>query len=309
MERFDPNLREHYIRQEGGDSPTFYIMRRNPMDMAGLFAYYVFFAGQIRNALSKGYIPVVDMQNYPNIYLEPNLVGKENAWEYYFRQPVGVTLEEAYNGKNVLLASAIWRDGEERPGNGNAFFDNVNGVLTEWRMLVKLGLLQVQPKLYEEIISLRNKMFAPNDRVLGVHLRGTDYVARRPQGHYIQPPIEYAITKVIEKLNEWHCNKIFLTTEDVTIAATFKRIFGDICATIEKGYVKYDEKRWVTECLSSDENYRQRGIDYVTETVILSTCNCLVAGKCGATVGALMMGNFENTYTFNFGKYGMIGLN
>ena len=283
-------------------------MRRKPSDMGGLFAYYVFFAGQICDALKKGYLPVVDMQNYPSIYLDPNLVGKENAWEYYFRQPVGVTLEEAYNGENVLLASANWIDGDERPGSGNAFFENTNGVLTEWKMLVKLGLLQVQPKLYEEIISVRNKLFAPNDRVLGVHLRGTDYVARRPHGHYIQPPIEYALTKIIEKLNEWRCNKIFLTTEDINIAVTFKRIFGDICIILEKGYVKYDARKWVNECHAGNENYRQRGLEYITETVLLSTCNCLVASRCGATIGAMMMGNFENVYTFNFGKYGKIGL-
>lgn len=284
-------------------------MRRKPGDMGGLFAYYVFFAEQIRDALLKGYLPVVDMQNYPSIYLDPNLVGKENAWEYYFRQPVGVTLEEAYNGENVLLASANWIDSDERPGNGNTFFENTNGILTEWRMLVKLGLLQVQPKLYEEIISVRNKMFAPNDRVLGVHLRGTDYVAKRPHGHYIQPPIEYALTKVIEKFNEWRCNKIFLATEDITIAATFKRIFGDICITLEKKYVQYDPRKGINECYASDENYRQRGLNYIAEVIISSSCNCLVASRCGATIGALMMGNFENTYTFNFGKYGMIGLN
>ena len=284
-------------------------MRRKPSDMGGLFAYYVFFAGQICDALKKGYLPVVDMQNYPSIYLDPKLIGKENAWEYYFRQPVGVTLEEAYNGENVLMASAIWRDGEERPGNGNAFFENTNGVLTEWRMLVKLGLLQVQPKLYEEIINLRNKMFAPNDKVLGVILRGTDYVARRPHGHYIQPPIEYALTKVIEKLKEWHCNKIFLATEDITIVNACKSIFGDMCITLAKKYVKYDSQKLINECYDAGENYRQRGLDYIAEIALVSTCNCLVASRCGATVGVMMMGNFENIYTFNFGKYGMIDLN
>ncbi len=295
----------------GSSRPTFYIMRRKPGDMGGLFAYYVFFAGQICDALKKGYLPVVDMQNYPSIYLDPNLVGKENAWEYYFRQPVGVTLEEAYNGENVLLASAHWIDGDERPGSGNAFFENTNGLLTEWRMLVKLGLLQVQPKLYEEIISLRNKLFAPNDRVLGVVLRGTDYLARRPHGHYIQPPIEYALTKVIEKMNEWHCNKIFLASEDAKIIQTFKNIFQDTCVILDRIYIYYDEKNALPIALyhiKRENDPYLLGREYLSQVLILSTCNCLVAGRCGATIGAMMMGNFENVYTFNFGKYGMIGI-
>lgn len=281
-------------------------MRRKPTDLGGLFAYYIYFAGQIRDALSRGYFPVVDMQNYPNIYLDPDLVGKVNAWEYYFCQPLGIGVEEAYNGKNILLGSANWVDSDERPDGSTNFFENKNNILTEWKMLVKLGLLKVQPKLQEKIMELRKTLFSENDRVLGVVMRGTDYVARHPPRHYIQPPIEYALTKVIEKLNEWHCNKIFLATEDIGIARTFKNVFGNACVTLNKNYIQYNPEKWLAQ--HSYNGYFERGVDYLAEVVLVSTCNCLVAGRCGAAVGATMMGNFENIYTFNFGKYGMIGL-
>ena len=217
MIQADNNWTEHYIKHaagEAGNYPTFYIIRRADKDV-GLFSNYIVFAGEIRYAMSKGYLPVIDMQNYPNSYLEPEMIGKVNAWEYYFCQPVGIDLETAYNGRNVILSSG---GGEKnRPTDKSAYFDDRNGILTEWRMLVKLGLLRVQPSLYEEIISVRQKLFADNDRVLGVHLRSTDYDATRPYAHPIQPPIEYALTKVVEKFNEWHCNKIFLATEDKNI--------------------------------------------------------------------------------------------
>ena len=246
------------------------------------------------------------MQNYPNAYLEPELLGKVNAWEYYFCQPLNINLETAYNGANVILSSDVIPD---FPNGNSDFYANKNGILTEWRMLVKLGLLRVQPKLYEEILNLRQKFFAPNERILGVLMRGTDYVARRPQGHPIQPPIEYALTKVVEKLNEWHCNKIFLATEDKSILQIFKNVFKNICVTIDREYLNYDRPLLIKDFHIDRENdYYLLGKEYLTQMVILSTCNCLVAGRTSGTIGVTMMGNFENIYTFNLGKYGMIGL-
>lgn len=59
-------------------------------------------------------------------------------------------------------------------------------------MLVKMGLLRVKEELLKDILAIRDKLFLPKDRVLGVHLRGTDYVAtklrNRLKGHPIPPP-------------------------------------------------------------------------------------------------------------------------
>ena len=60
------------IRIKGGvkhSDKTFFIVRYG-LEKVGLFTAYVVYAGYIRYAINKGYIPVIDMQNYPNIYLE-----------------------------------------------------------------------------------------------------------------------------------------------------------------------------------------------------------------------------------------------
>lgn len=187
----DNNWSEHYIRRGNPNAPTYYIIRRKNAKV-GLFSNYAVFAGHIRYALSKGYIPVIDMKNYPNQMLDPKLLGKENSWEYYFKQPLNVGLEYAYSGENVILSQ------EYSPGGlapvPMAFFKNKNNMLTEWRMLVKFGLLQIRPHLQKEINELYSKLFPPNTRVLGVHLRGTDYVAKKPKYHPI-PPLRVRITK------------------------------------------------------------------------------------------------------------------
>ena len=175
----DQNWEEHYVKKGDPSKPTYYIVRRK-FTTTGLCSNFLLFAGHIRYALSKGWFPVVDMQNYVNPYLAPDKFGKENSWEYYFEQPLRIGLEEAYNGENVILCS------EKISFPNNIFKDSKS--LTEWKKLVKKDLLKVKPALMKEIFAIREKLFAPNDRVLGVLLRGTDYVSKKPRQHNIPPP-------------------------------------------------------------------------------------------------------------------------
>ena len=139
----DTNWEEHYIKRGDPTKPTYYIIRRQA-EGTGLFARYNMFAGHIRYALSKGWIPVVDMQNYPNTYLAPEKLGKENSWEYFFEQPLRIGLEYAYNGENVILSNG--NEVSPRPYEVMSFYENRNNIMTEWRMLVKLGLLRIKPE-------------------------------------------------------------------------------------------------------------------------------------------------------------------
>ena len=83
----DTDWSEHYIKRGDPTKPTYYIVRRR-LETTGLFARYKIIGEHIRYALSKGWLPVVDMQNYANPYLPPEKLGKENSWEYFFEQPL-----------------------------------------------------------------------------------------------------------------------------------------------------------------------------------------------------------------------------
>lgn len=52
-----------------------------------------------------------------------------------------------------------------------------------------------------------------------------------------------------------------------------------------------------------------QGKEYLTQIVIASECNSLVAARCGASYTAMMLTDkFEHTYFFNLGRYGVISL-
>lgn len=303
----DTDWSEHYIKRGDPTKPTYYIIRRK-QKYEGLFFRFNLIAGHIKHALIRDWLPVVDMQNYPNPYLSPEKFGKENSWEYYFEQPLRIGLEQAYNGENVILS-----DGgiiNSRPNSGMAFLENKKGILTDWRILVKHGMIKVKPKRMEEILSVRQKLFLPNKRILGVLLRGTDYLAEKPKWHPIPPPIEFAASIAKSKLKEWNCDKIFLATEDKSIVQSFENLLGDLCITYDREYVDFvPGKRIVGMSIDRANDSFIQGKDYLTQMILLTMCNSLVAARCNGTAGVMMLADkLEHTYFFNLGRYGVISL-
>ena len=301
---------EHYIKRGDPKKPTYYIIRRRLGTNVGLFSNFLVFAGHIRYALSNGWLPVIDMQNYPNSYLPPEKLGKENSWEYYFEQPLRIGLDQAYSGENVILGIGDDPPSPIPPWNKIKFYEAQDTVTEEWRMLVKLGLLKVKPERMKEISALRQKLFAPNDRVLGVHLRGTDYLTGRGFNHPIPPPIEFALSTVVAKLQEWRCNKIFLATEDKEIVSVFKNVFRDFCVIIDKDYINHKPGNFVSATrIDRPNDHFLQGKEYLTEMMLLTMCNSFVTARCSGATGVMMLSNmFENVYAFNLGRYGVIGL-
>ena len=63
------NWEAHYLKRGDPTKSTYYIIRRDRG--VGLFSNFVSSAGHIRYALVNGWLPVIDMQNFPNPYLPP----------------------------------------------------------------------------------------------------------------------------------------------------------------------------------------------------------------------------------------------
>ena len=124
------------------------------------------------------------------------------------------------------------------------------------------------------------------------------------------PPIEFAISTVIAKINEWKCNKIFLSTEDKNIVQIFKQAFRDFCVTIEREYINYNPAipNTLTRIDRPNDHFLQAK-EYLTEMILLTTCNSVVMTRCSGACAVMMLANnFENVYVFNLGRYDIIGL-
>ena len=73
----------------------------------GIFCNLLAFLRWVDFAQRMGYIPVIDMQNVENLYLEDELLGRVNAYEYFYRQPAGVGVEEGYRAKELYIVNRL----------------------------------------------------------------------------------------------------------------------------------------------------------------------------------------------------------
>ena len=89
------------MKDYNNSTKHFAVFQRTNCPPCGLFSFYIIHLYCINYYLSKGYIPIADLQSSKNRY---NLGDTSiyNLWELYFYQPYNYTLEEVKKyAKNV----------------------------------------------------------------------------------------------------------------------------------------------------------------------------------------------------------------
>lgn len=286
----------HVVNKQG--TKDYYIIRsyQTGNELCGIFASFRFVMAHICWALRKGYIPVVDMQNGPQTYLEENEIGQLNAWELFFRQPCGIGLDDIPESAQRVIISEIYEKECE------------TGLLTNEMYEISRKHIRLEDKLEKDTDTFfTNQKQAGNNRILGIKLRGSDYVKTRPKYHPVQPTIDEAIHIIENKIAEWKnegytYDAIFLATEDQSIADGISKHFQNIIIPdsqrIEPGETWYN-----TDSYSNDK--KKQGYDYCLEVAILSRCNALIASGSQGTIAAQILnhGEYEKTYIIEKGSY------
>lgn len=229
----------------------------------------------------KGFIPVIDLHTYPNQYLNT----EENMWEYFFEPVSEISLEEAYESKNVISAL----DNEIV-----LVEEKINPYQEEWwRRSLDEGDLCKIVRLNEETKQYI-KAKTPKElsgKVLGVVMRGTDYRKEAAEikdkewrkniidaDTFLQACIYYK-----EKLGYEY---VFLATEDAEYFEFFQQFFGNSLLYVEQERVYYDYKNNPYKQLSdlmSKKDGKVAGRDYLAVIGCLAECNALIYNiSCGA---------------------------
>lgn len=276
---------------------VFYVIRRAP-NRVGLFSYVTIVMGHIKYAVEQGYIPVVDMQTIENTYLEKEQIGKCNAWEFYFEQPCGYSLEDIKRSKRIILSNGLLprEFPEMKMVQDSENYDMWKGYCNSY--------LHILPDVQKSISEKYENMFG-EARVLGVLCRGTDYTNRKPPEHPVQPDISTIIEKANEEMQKHNCEFVYLATEDEAVYRQFKQVFGEkMKSTNQKRYEETGTAN-INDLMEQSESDRYlRGLEYLVTIGVLARCNCLVAGCAGGTYGAMMLTKgYEEQYVFWLGCY------
>ncbi len=210
-DKFQKRKIMNVIGGELNPDKIFYVIRRYPS--MGIFSNLAYVINHIQMAEGMGFIPIVDMKNYPSVYNEKQKIfNTNNSWEYYFEPLTKYSLEEVYNSKNILMTdSRFYRDKEFK-----------NKITTSEKLVNILNKkIKIKKTKLKTINYLKRKLFN-NKKILGVHHRGTSYKI-----------VEYPITinQMINIINEIlikeSYDKIFLVTEDLNNFNALRNYFGE----------------------------------------------------------------------------------
>lgn len=245
----------------GGNSNSdkiFYVIQRHGGE-GGLFSDLIFVINHLKVAENYGFIPVVDMENFPRWYNEKKKIKKTlNSWNYYFEPLTQYSLDEIYKSQNVILTSS-------------RFYSDIDFKyqIQDSEDLTKIYKKYIKiKKEIKKIVEFFQKNFFENKKILGVHFRGTSYKNGRN-------PYPATIKQMINKINEIkkvdNYDKIFLVTEDIHHFNALKKEFNDDLIYLKESFRSTGQVAFETY---PRLNHRYKlGRDLLVETCLLSKCD------------------------------------
>lgn len=297
MERFGKYLLKHFdkVWQRAVQNKKCMIIEK------GAFGYTYFNIAYINNVISlviyalyKGCIPVIKINDK-----EPDY----NKWTWYFEQPYDI-MKTDITGFSEIPCDV--RDILLKP-EMQMIHNRKNWKYKLFQMLFqRLICLNKETQLYVE-----NEIVTIGDptQMLGVLLRGTDYVKLRPLGHPVQPEPEEVVQKVKERFSTGMYSAVYVATEEKKLYDMVKSAVGEQNIR-ENRRQYYDELYYGTNQKligkvrfdRENDNY-WKGLEYLSSLMILSRCPTLIAGNCGGTLFAVLMADYHKPTIFDYGIY------
>lgn len=282
---------------------NFAIITRNYNCTNGLFAFYINYISCLHKYINNGYIPILDLSSFPNVFNQFKNKSIENdddnPWEYFFNQPFDYKLRDVKKyAKKIIYINC---HAKNKP-NTNIF--NKKFLLTFWHD-VALKYIPIKNEILNESNKIRKKLFHKSNNVLGILIRGTDYISMKPKGHPIQPNPKIVIkdVKKMDKSNRY--DWFFLTTEDNLIRNLFIISFGKKLKYIKYNNLEYNynKKEYFAFNIKTKDNINFMKI-YLINIIILSKCIDIICSRTAGSVGAFIFSNgFRNVKVYFLGRY------
>lgn len=297
--------------------PVYAIILPQIKETSGLAWIYVMIINRLAKALEQGYIPIIDLQHNNNQYFKDGRKFKDNTWEYYFKQPCGISLKDLDNiGDNSQVKILI----------DDSDFTNIPGSVIKLQRVLNSACIEKFPYKKEALKYIKlsddaqqyiddkiNRLIGNESEILGILCRGTDYIRIKPKQHSIPATPEMLIKEAKELKSKYHYKKIYVATEDLEIYNKFKDAFGELLIPNNQYmYGNYEHSN--TIYLSSIEVNRpnhkyQLGMEYLCSMYILSNCKYFISSNSCAGVDLAsrfsnFFSNMEYVHIWERGSYG-----
>lgn len=218
------------------------------------------------------------MRYHKSIYQKEVEFGKVNVWDKYYLQPGKVSLEQALESNNYILAdtSVEWFSYIRMRSPHKITTEYLRGKYNKY--------IRLQPDVIELCENTLHKIIPDHrsdTRLLAVILRGTDYLK---YNHSVQPDPVVVTALAKQVFKKYKCDYYYICTEDATLYEALKKnLPADKVFTHNAGNV-INSEGLVGEYLSKAMGEEKNAIDYIISLYILNKSCCLIGGLCGATI-------------------------
>ena len=170
------------MKKRDDSNKRFLLINVKSETICGLLYLYFVNIGCVNYYISKGYIPVIDLITYPNVYNKFNTSLNYNPWEQFFYQPYNHTLDNVkkYAKRIEYKNFSVLRN---EPNYSIELFYN-NRIRLYWHHKAK-KYIPIKKEIINEANYIFKTLFQDSNNILGILIRGTDYIAKRPFQHAI----------------------------------------------------------------------------------------------------------------------------
>ena len=270
---------------------TFYIIKDIHPDV-GVAGWYDRVLGYVLYAERKGWIPVVDP--------DPPAQADDGDWYAFFDGPSAYRPKEAWQGRNVVLATPR--------GMIHKRYSRKN-VATRHEIVGRIPLSREACEFVDRRIDDLFK--GAQGPMVGVRYRGTDYRAHGdycPTGHAKVPEIELFCELLERDLASWGIPidggaHLFVVTEEQEALDALKRRYPK-CRYVEKErYANFQYGRYLAYQRLPSVTPKENNLFYLLEIYALGRCDYLMGGVNGGVLMALTLnGNrYRGVHVINTG--------
>lgn len=260
----------HIIEKE---NKKFYFIQIDDLQ-CGFFAIFRYLLEYLYISDKLEMIPIIDIKN--SLYKEEEKIGgTNNPYEYYFEQPSNLKVEDVQSLSNICYSNPRDRELVSIALTGeSATYKITEDYMKKMALILhKYIKLNVPTQKYIND-SVRNTI--GNKRVLGVHIRGTDFKVGYTN-HPIYVPLQAYINVIDQqiKYNDW--DKIFLATDDSNVLQQLINRYGDKLIY----YNSYRGESNVSIAFSDNKRDKHKynlGLEVLRDAYTLAFCQGLVCG-------------------------------
>ena len=270
-----------------------------PCPICGLFSLYNKYFKCAINLIQKGFIPLIDLTLQANIFTNIDYpLTNQNPWELYFNQPFNLTL-------NNINKSDI-----KRIKCDNFYITNFGPIYDKestrdyWSLLAN-RYVPIKSNIIKEAEIIKYKLFKTSENILGILMRGTDFLSIKPRRHAIPPNSSMVFEDVKIFNKKYNYDYFFITTEDDNIREAFIKQFRKKLKYYTVTKVRYDYSSKIPIVLNSDIKGTIKYMkNYLINIIILSKCLDLISARTNGAIGAFLFSSgFRNKKIYNLGRY------